>query len=203
MPPESLDVPGPSTAGKKDSLREAMRRLRASIPPAERSRLTDLIEEALFALPEVEAAGTILLFYSFGTEVPTGGMAGRVHARGKRLLLPFLTESGEMQAAEVGPGDALDPSGYGPREPRSRLDVDPGEIDAVIAPGLAFDRRGNRLGYGAGHYDRYLARTRPEAVRIGAAFSVQLVEEIPVEPGDQPVHIVVTDQGSFDVRPVQ
>ena len=180
-----------------------MRRVRGSIPPAERSRLTDLIEETLFALPEVEAAGTIMLFYSFGTEVPTGGMAGRVHGRGKRLLLPFLTESGEMQAAEVGPEDALEPSDYGPHEPRSRVDVDPGEIEAVIAPGLAFDRRGNRLGYGAGHYDRYLARIGPAAVRIGAAFSVQIVEEIPVEPSDQPVHIVATDQEWFDVRPVQ
>jgi 5-formyltetrahydrofolate cyclo-ligase len=44
---------------------------------------------------------------------------------------------------------------------------------------------------------------RPEAVRVGAAFSVQIVEEVPVEPGDQPVHIVATDQGWFDVRPVQ
>lgn len=203
MAPESLDGTAPDLGKQKDNLRRDMARLRASIAPAERSRLTDLVEESLFALPEVSSAGTLVLFYSFGSEVPTRGMASRAHAAGKRLLFPFLTESGEMQAAEVGPEDAFEPSGYGPREPASRVSVDPSDVDAVIAPGLAFDRQGNRLGYGGGHYDRFMARMKPEAVRIGAAFSPQIVERVPVEPGDQPVHIVATDQGSFEARPVQ
>lgn len=188
---------------KKDSLRESMARLRASIPEHERARLTDLVEENVFGLPEVRSARTVLLFYSFGSEIPTGGMAARIRREGKRLLFPFLTETGEMEAAEVGPADTLEPSGYGPREPGSRVAVDPAEIDVVIAPGLAFDRRGNRLGYGGGHYDGYMGRIRPNALRVGVAFSLQIVEAIPFEPGDEPVDIVATDAESLDVRPVQ
>jgi 5-formyltetrahydrofolate cyclo-ligase len=203
MSPEALDGQGPRGPRKKDRLRDEMRRLRASIPPAERARLTDLVEEALFALPEMRSAGSVLLFYSFGTEIPTRGMAGRILGAGKRLLLPYLTGEGVMEAAEVGPGEPLEPSGYGPMEPGTRVAVDPSEVELVIAPGLAFDRQGGRLGYGGGHYDRYLARAGSGTLRVGVAFSLQIVEEVPVEPGDERVDLVVTDQESLDLRLVQ
>jgi 5-formyltetrahydrofolate cyclo-ligase len=93
------------------------------------------------------------------------------------------------------------PSGYGPKEPRRRIPVDPAEVDVVITPGLAFDRSGRRLGYGGGHYDRYLARLGPEAVRIGIGFSVQLVDEVPAHAGDQRLNLVVTDLGVIECRP--
>jgi 5-formyltetrahydrofolate cyclo-ligase len=203
MWPESLDVTAQETRREKDDLRREMARLRASMPPPERARLTDLVEETLFGLPQVGSARTVLLFYSFGTEVGTAGMAARLLADGKRLLLPFLTEAGDMEAAEVRPGERLEASDYGPREPPSRVPVDPSAVDLVVAPGLAFDREGHRLGYGGGHYDRFLARMGGEAPRVGVAFSLQIVERVPVEPGDEPVDVVVTDQGWFEVPPVQ
>jgi 5-formyltetrahydrofolate cyclo-ligase len=206
MTPESLDgqdrKEGPSSSEEKAALRERMRRARASIPEAERARLSRLVEGHLLELPELGAARTVLLFYSFGTEVATGGIAAGLLASGKRLLLPFLT-GGIMEAAELRPGDALEPTGYGPSEPARRVAIEPGQVDAVVAPGLAFDRLGNRLGYGGGHYDRYLARTGRRTYRAGIGFSLQLVDRIPTEPGDQRVDVVVTEGGSLDVRPVQ
>lgn len=180
-----------------------MRAIRGGLPAAERARLADLVEETVFGLPEVERARTVMLFYSFGTEVATGGMSERVLRAGKRLLLPYLATDGSMEAAEIRPGEDLEPTEYGPREPARRVAVDPTEVDVIIAPGLAFDRLGNRLGYGGGYYDRYLGRMAPVATRIGVAFSLQLVDLIPTEPDDQRVDIVVTDQGALDVRPVQ
>ena len=203
MAPQSLDGPEAVAGGEKDKLRREMARLRASISPPERARLADLVEETLFGIPEVRSAGSVLLFYSFGTEVATGGMAARIVGSGKRLLLPYLTDEGAMEAAEVRQGESLDPTDYGPREPRSRDAVDPSAVDLVIAPGLAFDRRGNRLGYGGGHYDRFLARMGGETLRVGVAFSLQIVASVPVEPGDESVHIVATDQEWFDARLVQ
>jgi 5-formyltetrahydrofolate cyclo-ligase len=179
-----------------------MRRRRQAVPAAERERLAGRVEETLFALPEVAAAGTILLFYSFGSEVATAGMAERVLAEGKRLLLPYL-EDQVMEAAEVRPGDRLVPTSYGPKEPARRISVKPEDVDAVVTPGLAYDRRGHRLGYGAGYYDLYLSRLDPRAVRIGVAFSIQLVDRIPVGPKDVAVDLLVTDRGSFDCRAVQ
>jgi 5-formyltetrahydrofolate cyclo-ligase len=176
-----------------------MRAARAAIDPRDRARLTGELERRLLALPEVAGAGTILLFYSFGSEVETSGVAEHVHRAGRRLLLPYL-EAGAIEAAEVRPGDPLTPSTYGPKEPSRRVAVEAGEVDLVITPGLAFDRRGRRLGYGGGYYDRYLARLRPDAVRVGIGFSVQVVDDVPAGRTDERVHMVVTDAEVIDCR---
>jgi 5-formyltetrahydrofolate cyclo-ligase len=185
---------------EKADLRARMRDLRAAVPQNERLRLAGLVEERVFGLPEMRAARTVLLFYSFGSEVETSGMAQRVHAEGKRLLLPFL-EAERMEAGEVLPNDELVVSSYGPREPTRRVAVDPAEVDVVIAPGLAFDRDGYRLGYGGGHYDRYLHRMGSRALRIGIGFAGQLVERVPRGPADERLDLVVTDAGVIDCRP--
>jgi 5-formyltetrahydrofolate cyclo-ligase len=176
-----------------------MRALREEIPPADRARLSALVEEALFSLPEIGRARRVLLFYSFGSEVGTGGMADRVLSAGKSLLLPFL-EQGVMEAAEVRPGEELRRTGYGPREPLRPAPVDPDSVDVVVTPGLAFDRQGLRLGYGGGHYDRYLGRLGHGAARIGVGFSIQVVDRVPAGPGDQRVDLVVTDTEVIDCR---
>jgi 5-formyltetrahydrofolate cyclo-ligase len=193
MPPGAIEE-------EKSELRARMRRLRGSLPPAERSRLATMVEEALFTLHEVRAAGSVLLFYAFGSEVPTAGMAERLLQGGARLLLPYLEEA-DMEAAEVRPGDPMASTTYGPREPARRVAIDPQTVDLVITPGLAFDRHGHRLGYGGGHYDRYFARLGPAALRVGVGFSVQVLDEVPTEPTDRPVDVVVTDAGVHDARP--
>jgi 5-formyltetrahydrofolate cyclo-ligase len=73
-------------------------------------------------------------------------------------------------------------------------------VDLVVTPGLAFDRRGYRVGYGGGFYDRYLARLRPNAARTAIGFSFQVVEEVPADPGDERVHLVVTEAETIDCR---
>jgi 5-formyltetrahydrofolate cyclo-ligase len=187
-------------SARKHALRDRMREVRRAIPPERRLELARLAEAHLLALPEVRSAGTILLFSSFGTEIPTAALIERLLAEGHRVLLPYLTEDGDMDAAAVVSGQALVPTSYGPTEPPERVAVDPEEVDAVIAPGLAFDRRGRRLGYGGGNYDRYLGRLPARAVRIGIGFSAQLVEEVPGEPGDERMDLVVTDTGVTDCR---
>ncbi len=179
-------------AAAKAELRSAMRAARAAVPEAERVRLAAFVEEALFALPEVAGARTALLFYAFGSEIPTVSMRERFLEGGTRLLLPYLAH-GAMEAAEVLPGDVLSRTDYGPKEPSNRVAVDPEQVDLVVTPGLAFDREGRRLGYGGGHYDRFLERARPEALRVGVGFSLQLIDQVPDEPGDQRLHVVVTD----------
>jgi 5-formyltetrahydrofolate cyclo-ligase len=183
----------------KDELRSRMRRLRASMDPQERIRLVGRIEERLVAIPEFIAAGSVLLFYSFGSEVATGGLIDHALAGGKSILLPYL-EGDVLEAAEIVAGEELVPTTYGPKEPPRRTAVDPGEVDLVVTPGLAFDRRGYRVGYGGGFYDRYLARLRPEANRAAVGFSFQVVEEVPAGPRDERVHLIVTDAETIDCR---
>ncbi len=99
-----------------------------------------------------------------------------------------------MKAAELREGDELDVTSYGPKEPPHRVAAEPSEVDVVITPGMAFDRSGHRVGYGGGNYDRYLAGLNPKATRVGIAFDVQVLAEVPRGPDDQPVDFVVTDQ---------
>jgi 5-formyltetrahydrofolate cyclo-ligase len=99
-----------------------------------------------------------------------------------------------MEAAEVRPGSRLEATDYGPKEPADRIAVDPDRIDVVITPGLAFDRAGRRLGYGGGHYDRYLTRLGAHAARVGIGFTAQVVDAIPAEATDEPVDVIVTDE---------
>ncbi|HXF36758.1 MAG TPA: 5-formyltetrahydrofolate cyclo-ligase, partial [Actinomycetota bacterium] len=83
---------------------------------------------------------------------------------------------------------------YGALEPAGGEVLSPQELDAVVVPGLAFDRRGYRVGYGGGFFDRFLPRTRPDAFRVGICFHLQLVEEVPHGAGDEPVDAVVTER---------
>lgn len=72
-------------------------------------------------------------------------------------------------------------------------DIDPVTLDVVVVPGLAFTRDGHRLGQGGGHFDRFLARLAPGSLRIGVAFSGQMVERLPLEPHDIALDVVITD----------
>lgn len=187
----------------KTALRAEMRRVRAAIPEDERRRRGEVIVGRLLDLPEMRRAASVLIFASFGPEVPTRDLASDLHAVGKRLFLPYLSGD-EMEVAEVAPEEPLVASAYGPEEPARRVPADPELIDLVVVPGLAFDRRGNRLGYGGGAYDRYLARLRPTTPLVGVAFAEQIVDEVPTGPLDVAVHMVVTDREVIegDARPL-
>lgn len=181
----------------KAALRERMRAIRRGIAPAGRTRLAEEAARRLAELPELSKARLVMVFASFGAEISTEPAIARLAGRGRRLLLPYLVE-GSMDAAEFDPGEPLEATAYGPKEPARRVAADPSAIDLVVVPGLAFDRAGHRLGYGGGHYDRYLGRLRHDALRVGICFHAQLVDLVPHGPADRRVHVVVTDREAID-----
>ena len=184
----------------KQALRARMREARAAVSDDEREAAGRRVEELVLGLAVVERARSVLLFASFGSEVPTTGLIQALHGSGKRVLLPFLAD-GAMEATAGEPGAPMVPTSYGALEPAEPAPVDPAGIDVVIAPGLAFDRRGHRLGYGGAFFDRYLARVRAEAARIGIGFSFQVVNEVPVAPHDERLDLVVTEAGVVECSP--
>jgi 5-formyltetrahydrofolate cyclo-ligase len=182
-------------AEEKAAVRSRLRAVRQAIPRQERASMASRVESRLMELPAVDQARTVLLFYAFGSEVPTKGLILRLLERGRRVLLPFL-EASTMEAAELRSDQILVSTSYGPKEPPERVPVDPGEVDAVITPGLGFDRSGYRIGYGGGYYDQYLRRLGPHATRIGIGFHAQLIQRVPHGPRDERLDWVVTDQES-------
>ncbi|MEM6848998.1 MAG: 5-formyltetrahydrofolate cyclo-ligase [Pseudomonadota bacterium] len=110
-------------------------------------------------------------------------------ATGAALALP-ATDGTAMTFVSWIPGDPLEKSAFGVPEPNGE-EVVP---DLLLIPLLAFDVNMNRLGYGAGHYDRYIAR-HPMTLRFGVAYAAQQRDDIIVEPHDMPLHGIITEQG--------
>ncbi|MGZ4110021.1 MAG: 5-formyltetrahydrofolate cyclo-ligase, partial [Actinomycetota bacterium] len=135
---------------------------------------------------------------SFGSEVDTAPLIAALHADGIRVVLPRIVD-GELEPRVYVPGDPVSETAFGAREPLEGLALDPADIDVVITPAVAFDRSGRRVGYGGGYYDRFFRRTRPDAVRVGIGFDLQLMDdELPGGHFDLRVDVVVT--GSEVVR---
>ncbi|MDP9243219.1 MAG: 5-formyltetrahydrofolate cyclo-ligase [Actinomycetota bacterium] len=179
---------------EKRELRRRMKALRDGLDPDERARSSRRIVERLLALPEVQDATTVSAYFAFGSEIPTVDLLASLDGEGRRIALP-LVRDGEMTMVSYRLGDALAMSSYGANEPTAGAEIAPTEVDVFITPGLAFDRRGFRLGYGGGFYDRCFRRARPDALRVGVCYTAQLVEEVPSGPSDEPVDSIVTEEG--------
>ena len=187
---------------EKTQMRASMRALRDAMPAEERARLSDRIAARLRPLLDRLAPRTVMVFSSFGSEVSTRNIIETLLEAGRRVALPVVAGH-DMRAVSFRLGDPVRTARYGAAEPASAAEVPPDAIDVVVVPGLAFDRRGYRVGYGRGYYDRFLVRTRPDATRIGIAFHAQVVEAVPHGDADQPVDAVVTEVDIVRCRPAR
>ncbi|GIU96804.1 MAG: 5-formyltetrahydrofolate cyclo-ligase [Actinomycetota bacterium] len=177
----------------KRALRRAVLERRDAIPPSERARAAAAIVRAFLDLPELEGARRVMAFVSFGSEVPTGGLLEALRERGAEPLVPRLA-GGEIEAVPWSPAGPMRRTAFGALEPIGVEPVDPGTIDAVAVPGVAFDPRGGRVGYGGGYYDRFTRRLRVGVPRIALAFDLQVVETVPEGPDDGRVDLIVTER---------
>ena len=135
-------------------------------------------------------------FVSIRTEIDTEPLHASLPGAGLRVLLPRVAGN-HLDVVEYRPGDTLVRSAFGVPEPAGPA-LDPTAIDVVVAPGLAFDRRGNRLGYGAGFYDHLLPALRPGIPVIALCFAFQVVDRVPTDDHDVPVTRIATDEGVID-----
>jgi 5-formyltetrahydrofolate cyclo-ligase len=175
---------------KRTVRRDAIER-RNLLSASERSAKSEEITERVLALPEVGGAGTVMVFWSFGSEVETATLIERLHEAGKRVVLPRV-EDGEIAPVAYEPGDPVAATSFGAMEPVGVELVPAEEVDVVIVPGVAFDRRGGRVGYGGGFYDRLLSGALAVPA-VAVAFAVQLVEEVPQGRSDARVAAIVTE----------
>jgi 5-formyltetrahydrofolate cyclo-ligase len=184
----------------KRELRQAKLAQRDGLPEEVRKEKSRLIARQLFELPAFAAAKKVMLFASMGSEVHTKEMALQALKEGKRVALPVTDRvTRELIPGWITSWDELVPGVWGIPEPdRSRLWLAPiDEIDLVVVPGVVFDQRGYRIGYGGGYYDRLLPRLRPGALKVGIAFAEQIVDTVPAREYDIPVDLVITDEGTL------
>jgi 5-formyltetrahydrofolate cyclo-ligase len=177
----------------KTALRARMRVVRQAIEPDARARRSARLWEHVLARPEYGAARVVMAFCSLPAEPDTADLLERCWTDGKQVVVPRV-EGRDLVPVPLGPDTPVVVSSFGVREPEGP-GVDPRTIDLVVTPGLAFTADGWRLGYGAGFYDRFLDRLRPDAVTVGVGFAEQVVDDVPHDEHDRRVDLVVTDAG--------
>ncbi len=172
-----------------------MKRRLAALPAAEAAQKSMRIREKLFSLGPFKNAHCVVFFASIAGEVDTAPMIDAAIHSGKRVVLPRYDRArGELFFHEVKDrASDLEPGALGIPEPKAGRETAAEEMDCVIVPGLAFDKAKNRLGRGAGCYDRFLAKLGPRTAKIGLAFAFQVLEKIPVGVHDRSLDDVVTD----------
>jgi 5-formyltetrahydrofolate cyclo-ligase len=150
------------------------------------------------ALLVIATATTETVYASVGSEPPTHEIRRRLHARGVRVLLPVVVGDRLLDWAVDEGDDALVPGVMGLREPGGdRLGVAAiGSADLVLAPALAVGPDGQRLGKGAGYYDRALVLLRPGTPVVALLFDHELLDDVPAGAHDHPVDAVVTPNGT-------
>ena len=163
------------------------------MPEADRALAGRLIRDHVLQLPEVSAAGTVAAYYSVGAEPDTHGLIFALWKRGSYVILPVLLPDGELDWASYEGPDSLAPGPRGLLEPVEPV-RGPGAVaraHVVLAPALAVDVNGNRLGRGGGSYDRALARVSAQVPTFALSYDGELVPSVPAEPHDRPVRAVV------------
>lgn len=190
-------------AGSKATLRRQMRATRQRRKRRQRQADAALLNAHLLDLEAIGSATCVAGYLAFDGEPDIRFSLTQLCRRGIGVALPVLSESpGELlRFHRWTPATPLMVNRYGISEPRGGEVVPLERIDTWLLPLVAFDRRGHRLGMGAGWYDRVLDRQESRATRIGVAWSEQEVPHVPVDAWDQSLDAVVTEREWFTCSP--
>lgn len=179
---------------QKVELRRESLALRNGLPTEQRQAAGRRVCELLFSSPLLDEQESLMLYAAVGSEVATRPMFDAARARGHRVAFPRVIKGRRsLEAAWVDSYDDMSPGGMGILEPAPSVPAaNPLDIQVIIVPGVAFDRRGYRVGYGAGYYDRFLPSVQ-RALRIGLTYESCVYHMVPAEPHDQRVHWLLTE----------
>ncbi len=183
---------------RKAELRKAILSARMGLSPEFVEQKSRIIVDKIISSNAYKRAESIMVYVDFNNEVQTGELITRALADNKKVSVPVTCIKEKKLTPSMllaYPGD-LAPGTWGILEPKPDLvrPVDPGDIDLVVVPGVSFDPKGNRLGYGAGFYDRFLPGTKSGAIFIAPCFEMQLVKDVFPDAHDVPVHLIFTEE---------
>jgi len=199
----SLSSPVPHTPSKP-TLRITLKATLAAINSADHTNASQSLTSHLLASDLYRSATTILAYAALPTEISLDPFITHALADGKHIYIPAINwDAKSMSPAQINNLDTdLEIGRYGVRAPTpSCLLVEPSDIDLILIPGLAFDHDFNRLGRGAGFYDRLIeSLPSPRPPLVGVCFVCQIVDAVPTEPHDHPMDRVITEIGELKTQ---
>ncbi len=186
---------------KKD-LRQTMLARRNALSPQEVAAKSQAICEKVWQYVKDDACKTVMAYIPLGNETDMRPLLDRLLAAGKRVAAPICGPESTLIASQIeNLTTDLAPGYFGILTPKEERPIPVTEIDAVVVPGISFDPKCNRLGFGGGYYDRFLPRLRNEAQKIAVCFDCQISESLEAEPWDCPVDLVVTETKIYKLKP--
>jgi len=187
----------------RQKLRDKIRRIRRNINQQQRARWDQMIQQNLLQLIESMAASTVAAYWPFDGEPNLIPLCKQLLDEGIEIALPKITANDySMEFHAWRPGMSLEPNTLGIPEPtNSDIKLVSG-FDILIMPLVGYDRLGNRLGVGAGYYDRHLEPMRDSAtpLRVGVAYSLQEIALNKPENWDVPLHGIVNECGWYEFK---
>lgn len=185
----------------KKEVRNVMSKRRKSMSEQEVSHKSKTIIEKVMNTEEFKKSKNLMVFLSFDNEVYTFDLIDKAMDMGKKVVVPYTVKD----TYEIIPTllknieEDLEVSSYGYLEPKKEkiTTVQEEDIDLTIVPGLAFDKDMNRIGFGKGYYDRYLAKTRKDSKNMAIAYEYQVLEEIPHDDYDVKMDYIITEENIY------
>lgn len=187
----------------KERIRNKVIQIRDLIPVEVRREKDKRIYKNLTGLREYRSAASVMLFASFRSEVNTFSIIREALKDGKAVSLPRVAiNRGEIKTYRIRSLEELEEGYMGIQEPPAdrEREVPAEEVNLILIPGVAFDARGGRLGYGGGYYDRLTGRMTARPGLIALAFEEQVIDEVPVASHDIRVNRIVTDKRVIQCR---
>lgn len=171
---------------QKDAIRRDMLSRLKRQPPGDRNTKSLKIKELVLNSPFFKKAGTVMFYAATPSEVDTRPLIEECIKMGKRAALPVTDVARKkLIPVSIDSMESLAKSPMGILEPAREEEkiLLSSSLDLIVVPGIAFDKSGNRLGRGAGYYDRFLAGIPASALKVGLAFDFQVIDDVPVVPG--------------------
>lgn len=178
----------------KKLLRSDFIKKRNGLSDADIDRKSKIITEFLLKQEPLNSAQTVGLYYPVNNEVDTRYIFQYLRSRNVETYFPRVSGS-ELDFYKVNKLSELKPANFNVPQPFTGYErINTNELDLLLIPGVAFDRNGNRLGYGRGYYDRAIDGINRSGL-FGLCYHFQIVPELPVEQNDRRVGSIVTEQG--------
>jgi len=180
----------------KQELRQIVKKERFALPQDDREKKSRKICSCLLDI--LDGYSPVMVYISKPVEVNTEPLVTALIAQGLRVIVPIIEkETVNLRLSYLDdPSVLVDSTFHVPEPIGNEIPAKPEEIKVAIIPVLGFDLTGNRLGYGSGYYDRFLAKN-PKIKRIGLAFACQKITAIPCEENDVKMDLIVTEAGIY------
>ena len=187
---------------EKITLRKALRQQRAQLTREQVTAAAAAVARQILACDAFCKAKSVMGFLAFGKELGVDAVLAAALAMGKTVAVPHIVSDTSFVAVRLNNLQDFDLDRYGIRTVRPPLErVEPGELDLVLVPGVAFGRDGSRMGMGAGYYDRFLPRAK-QAVTMGVAYDCLLQASLPTDEHDVKMQYIVSESGIITLAPL-